>query len=118
MFDKFNLYYSRYEDMRADLKGVIKDIAGFTGHSITDDQVDILANHCQIDKFKKNDAVNMKPPKGMVPEEVRENFNFIRKGKVGDWKCHFENKEHLDQWNKWIENNNSGEDSIPIKYEL
>ena len=39
----------------------------------------------RIENFRNNDAVNMKPPKGSVPDDVRDNFSFIRKGKVGDW---------------------------------
>ena len=104
--------------MRADLKGSIKELAQFTGYSLNDDQVAKLSDYCDIEKFKKNDAVNMKPPKGMVPDEVRENFNFIRKGQVGDWKNFFKNEENLTKWNQWIENNNGGPDKIPIKYEL
>ena len=58
----------------------------------------------------------MKPPKGAVPEDVREKFNFIRKGKVGDWKNYFKDECKLNMFNKWIEENNSMK--IPIKYEL
>ena len=83
---------------------------------VSEEQVQKLAEHCNIDNFKKNDAVNMKPPKGAVPEDVREKFNFIRKGKVGDWKNHFKDECKLDMFNQWIEENNSMK--IPIKYEL
>lgn len=89
---------------------------------LTDDQVERLKEHCDIENFKKNDAVNMKPPKGVVPDEVREKFNFIRKGKVGDWKNFFTNDENLKSWNEWIAENNGGNNNdeseglIPIKY--
>ena len=52
------------------------------GHKVTDSQVQRLKKHLDIDCMKKNDAVNMKPVKGTVPDEVRDNFNFIRKGQV------------------------------------
>ena len=58
----------------------------------------------------------MKPPKGSVSDEVRENFNFIRKGGVGDWVNHFKDKAKLKEFDEWIVNNNKFE--IPIKYKL
>ena len=78
-----------------------------------------MKDHCDIEKFKQNDAVNMKPPKGLVPEEVRKNFNFIRKGIVGDWKNTVgQDEDFLQLWKNWIQNNNGGEDAIPMKFEL
>ena len=56
----------------------------------------------------------MKPPEGSVPEQVRDNCNFIRKGKVGDWQDHFTCKEKLDEFNVWIERNNKDSDGKPI----
>lgn len=73
-----------------------------------------LLDHLHIDKFRKNDAVNMKPPAGAVPEEVRANFNFIRKGKIADWKDHFKTPEKLQKFNDWIENNDKDERGNPV----
>ena len=83
---------------------------------MSEEQVQKLVDHCNIDKFKKNDAVNMKPPMGTVPDEVRENFNFIRKGQVGDWTNYFKDESSLSQFDQWIDNNNVFK--IPIKYNL
>ena len=83
---------------------------------VKEDQIEKLVDHCNIEKFKKNDAVNMKPPKGVVPDEVRDNFTFIRKGKVGDWRNFFKDESKLKEFDQWIQNNNTLE--IPIKYEL
>ena len=74
-----------------------------------------------IDNFRMNDAVNMKPAKGTVPDDVREDFNFIRKGKVGGWHEHFKCKDTLNKFNAWIEKNNKDSDGKPItgiKYNL
>ena len=68
-----------------------------------------------IDNFRKNNAVNFKPAKGTVPDEVRENFNFIRKGKIGDWENHFTKKETLVEFNAWIENNIKDDDGNVIE---
>ena len=83
---------------------------------MSEEQVQKLSDHCKIDNFKKNDAVNMKPPKGTVPDEVREKFNFIRKGQVGDWTNHFKDEDTLKEFDQWIDNNNVF--NIPIKYVL
>lgn len=116
-----NLKIIWYEDMRANLSSVLTELADFTGFDIPDEKIEPLLKHLHIDSFRKNDAVNMKPPPGSVPEEVRKIFNFIRKGKVGDWKDHFTTKEKLQEFNSWIEKNNKDEDGKPIegfRYEL
>ena len=69
----------------------------------------------KIDNFRKNDAVNGRPPPGAVSDEVRKNWNFIRKGKVGGWKDYFNNEEILDNFNDWVEENNVDVDGNPIK---
>ncbi len=109
-----NFKFVWYEDMRSDLKSVIQDLAAFTGYELSSEQVERLVQHCDIEKFKKNDAVNMKPPKGMVPDEVRQKFNFIRKGKVGDWKSTIESEQMLQHFDAWIGENNT--ENIPIRY--
>ena len=68
-----------------------------------------------IDNFRKNDAVNMKPPKGSVPDDEREKFNFIRKGKVGDGLDHFTCEDTLNEFNNWIEKSSEGIDIEIIK---
>jgi hypothetical protein len=64
----------------------------------------------RIDNFRNNDAVNMKPKKGSVPDDVRDKRTFIRKGIVGDWKGHFTSKELLEEFDAWIEKNIKGTD--------
>jgi len=92
-----------YEDLVSDMPKMIKEIATFTGYTLSEEQVEKLANHCTVDNFKKNSAVNFRP-------------GFIRKGQVGDWKNHFKNPETLEKFNEWIAMNNT--ENIPIKYEL
>ena len=70
---------------------------------LSEDQIEKLANHCSVDNFKKNSAVNFKP-------------GFVRKGQIGDWKNHFKNPTILEKFDKWITNNNT--ENIPIKHEL
>ena len=68
-----------------------------------------------IDNFRQNDAVNGRPPPGVVSDEVRNNWKFIRKGKVGGWKDYFNNEEKLNTFNDWIAENNNDLDGNPIE---
>lgn len=104
--DKKNFKMIWYEDLRKDLPKAINEIGNFIGHAVPEGKLEGFLDHLDINKFRKNDAVNMKPPAGSVPEQVRENFNFIRKGKVGDWKSHFTNPELLQKFQDWIDANN------------
>ena len=70
---------------------------------MSDEQVEKLVDHCTVDNFKKNPAVNHKD-------------GFVRKGKVGDWKNYFTIPSTLEKFDQWIADNNTL--NIPIKYEL
>jgi len=105
-----NLFMFWYEDILADFEGTVNELAEFTGFKISEEQMKVLKEHMNIDNFRKNDAVNLKPPKGVVPDEVRDKFDFIRKGKVGGWKEEFVCKETLEEFDTWIEKNIKGAD--------
>ena len=53
---------------------------------------------------------------GSVSEQVRENFNFIRKGVVGDGKGHFRSSEVEALFDKWVNENNKDEEGNVIGY--
>jgi len=112
--DNPNFKFVWYEDMVKDLPKAIQDIADFTNQKVSGDQIEKLVDHCNIDNFKKNDAVNMKPPKGAVPDELRDNFQFIRKGGAGGWKSHFKEESNLKKFDEWIAKNNKFD--IPITF--
>jgi len=114
--DEKNFKMIWYEDLRKDLGKMIGEIGDFIGHRVPEGKMEAFLDHLDINRFRKNDAVNMKPPKGSVPEEVRDNFNFIRKGKVGDWKDHFKNPEVLQKFQDWIESNDKDQDGNSIDY--
>ena len=112
--DHPNMKVMWFEDLKDDLKGFIRAAAEHIGRKdFPEAKVDLLADHLAIENFKNNPACNMKPPKGAVPDEVRDNFNFIRKGIVGDWKNFFEG-ERAKEWDEWIENNKGSVD-MPVR---
>ncbi len=104
-----NFMHVWFEDMKTDQGKVIRDFAKFLGKDFPDDKVEALCEHLKFDKLKNNDAVNHKPPKGAVPDEVREKFNFFRKGQVGDWKNFFTADEaELKAFDEWIKTKSEG----------
>merc|ERR1719402_1718993 len=73
-----------YEDMKQDIREVIRTVASFLQQSVTNEEVEKLVKHLDIDSFRENNAVNKRP-------FMNSNWkpNFIRKGIVGDWRNHF-----------------------------
>ena len=112
--DHKNVLIVHYEDLRRNLMEKILEIAEFVGKPVPEGKLEPLLDYLHIDNFKKNDSVNMKPPPGAVPDEVRKNFNFIRKGKIADWKDHFKTPEKLEKFNQWIKDNENGPDGKPV----
>ena len=53
-----------FEEMKHDLNSVVKDLEDFVGYKVPHESRQDLLQHMHIDSFRKNDAVNMKPPPG------------------------------------------------------
>ena len=54
------------------------------------------------------------PSAGSVPDEVRENFTFIRKGVAGDGKGHFKDPEVEALFDQWVNENNKDKEGNVI----
>lgn len=98
--DHPNMKFLWFEDMKKDLIGVIKELCKFLNHHLTQLKILELDDHLYIDNFRKLSTETFGDPK-MV--------KFFRKGTVGDWKNYFTG-DHLDLWNKWIDDNTKGTD--------
>ncbi len=81
-----------YEDMKKDLMAIIRDIAQFLGKHLTEYRILKLDDHLYIDNFRNLMTEAHKDP--MYKK-------FVRKGKVGDWKNHF-NGDKNKIWDEWI----------------
>ena len=55
-----------FEDMKQDLASVVESLEAFIGHKVPPNALSGLLSHMHVDNFKKNDAVNMKPPPGII----------------------------------------------------
>ncbi|XP_044021341.1 sulfotransferase 1C4-like [Aphidius gifuensis] len=92
--DHPNLLFLFFEELRADLRGTINKVADFLGKKYTEKDIDELANHLDIDNFRKNKMVN--DLKGF--SKVKSVF--IGKGLVGGWKEQIppEVEAEIDEW--------------------
>ena len=92
-----NMEFVWYEDMKEDIRSVIKNIAKHLGKNMSEDDIETLVKHLDIDQFKANSSVN----KAEEMPSSEERPSFVRKGIVGDWKNHFTNEESME-WDSWI----------------
>ena len=76
--DHPNLLFLFFEEMKADLRGVIRRVGDFLGKKLSDEQVEQLYEHLKFDNFKKNIYVNFDMHKelGMLSDSG----SFVRKG--------------------------------------
>lgn len=104
-----NVLFLKYEEMKKDLKGAVKQIADFLGKVLSDDVIDVIADHCTFAKMKKNpctnpdtlgfnnnnegettpDTLSFNNNEGETEKKTTQQPSFMRKGKVGDWKNYF-----------------------------
>lgn len=101
-----NVLFLKYEDLKKDLKKVIRQIAKFLNRDLNQEDVEKLANHLSFDSMQKNPALNrekMIKLKGHLSNLDCE-AKFFRKGITGDYK-NVMDSETVDKFNKWIEKN-------------
>ncbi|GFN75588.1 sulfotransferase [Plakobranchus ocellatus] len=84
--DDENMLFLFYEDLQTDARKCVKQIAEFLGKSFTEEQIDLVVQHCNFDSMKKNRSVNYEWMKddGIANKDEA----FLRSGKVGDWRNH------------------------------
>ncbi|XP_072943492.1 sulfotransferase 1E1-like [Epargyreus clarus] len=95
-----NMAFIFYEELSKDLMGVARRLAKFFGKDYSEEQFEALYNHLKFDNFKNNKSVNMAEWQeiGIMKD------SFIRKGKTGGWRDHFDD-EMKQQADRWIEEN-------------
>jgi len=98
--DHPNVKFLWFEDMKKDQKTAIRELCDFLKHPLSEDHMDQLVEYINFDNMKNNP--NATPVAGV--QFSPEQKDFLRKGKVGDWKNHFDAKM-LERWDNWIEEN-------------
>ena len=87
--------------MKKDQMAIIKDLCTFLDQPLTEGQMARLAEHLKFDNMKNNPNCN--PTAGCE----WHGGDFMRKGKVGDWRNYF-SQEMGEKWDEWIEQNVNG----------
>ena len=84
-----HILHIEYEDFLNDRKKIIKKIGGFLGNTLSEDQVERIASIVEFNAMKQNPKFNQ-----MDHEFVdASRGQFIRSGKIGDWKNYFTSEQ-------------------------
>ena len=78
--------------MKKDQKGVIDELIEFLNHPLTEEKIEALVDHVKFENMQKNQSTNA------IKSGDKQ---FMRKGKVGDWKNHFDEKSN-EEFEAWI----------------
>ena len=79
-----------YENMKLDLKGHIEKIASFLGKDISEKVVNYIVEKTTFKNMSKDPKYNM----ANIPDFDTTKSQFMRKGKIGDWKSYFSEEQN------------------------
>ena len=108
--DQPNVLILSYESLQVDIKQGIRKIATFLGKDLSDEEVELVKKHTSFTNMKANPMTN-----GSKIPKVEGESDFLRKGKVGDWKNYFSPKQN-EKIDKWIYD--SDQFTIPMVFEI
>ena len=111
-----NVFFVTFEEMKKDLRAVIRRLSDFLKLEIDDNKVKILEEHLSFENMKRNPAVNKQDFLELIREVQNEQFGvgsikgeFISKGEVGSWREVF-SEELVAKFQKWEEKELKGTD--------
>lgn len=105
-----NVLFLKYEDMRADLEKILREVAAFLEKELTQEQIDKLKHHLSFESMKKNRSVNyeslveLNTSAGLT--EV-EDGAFMRSGSVGGYKAVM-SPQLIEEFDRWTAENTQG----------
>ncbi|XP_043937784.1 sulfotransferase 2B1-like [Protopterus annectens] len=89
--EEFNFLYITYEEMQQDLRQSVEHVCKFLDVPLRPEAVDSVLKYCSFSAMSKNAMVNYT----LIPTEIMDHQKgkFMRKGKTGDWKEYFSDKQ-------------------------
>lgn len=97
----------RYEAMRADPQGVLRDIVSFMGITASEQQIEHAVEYASFENMRKLESSNA-PNAGsrrLMPKDLNNSESFkVRRGKVGGYRDYFSSEE-LVRINEYIASN-------------
>lgn len=109
-----NILILCYEDMVEDLEREIRKIVSFLGLEISEEALLNVIERSTFSSMKKNDKVNKMATGASTGKSGGE---FIRKGKVGDWKDTL-SKEQSDFFDEMMKDERVERLGMKVRYEL
>ncbi|XP_044251860.2 luciferin sulfotransferase-like isoform X2 [Drosophila takahashii] len=81
-----NIFFVTYEEMKRDLKGVVRRLSRFLNFKdLTDNEMEKLLSHLSFENMKKSQFGNHKHFLKTF-HETTDNFEFLRRGIIGSYK--------------------------------
>ena len=101
---KYNILYLKYEDMKKDLPGVVRQVAEFCGFPLDDAKFSRVVERSGF-SFMKQHEEKFDPSMELLLQRGMNTGKFLRKGEVGGWQDYFK-EAHLEECSKlyrqWI----------------
>ena len=88
--DEPHILFVQYEDMVKEPEAMISRISEFLGKELTETQISHIAKLVSFDMMKKNTQLSSPIQQSILDTSKG---SFMRKGKVGDWKNYFTQKQ-------------------------
>jgi len=108
-----NVLFVKYEDLHKDCEREIERLAKYLGKNLTPEQISTIANCASFKEMSAKGTTNHSQWDGKNISDP--NQKFMRKGKVGDWKNHFD-VEMNRRFDEYIARN-IGKSTLTYDYE-
>ena len=109
--DQPNILILSYETLHQDIESSIRKIAKFLEQDLSTEEVLTISQHTSFSRMKIDPMVN-----GSKIQKIEGESDFMRKGKVGDWKNYF-SEEQNKIMDSWIQDSNAMFD-IPMVFQV